>query len=201
MLARPTRQSIAYRLGTWQPTLASRSTGGAAVGAAGVRALNDGVVPAPAAAGGRGGGAGARGAGPGLEGHRQTSRSSPGPGREARRSGCSTRFPATKPCRRPKCSGRHRRCRGASLYQDGSTWKEVVAKGAYGLTPNAFNAVEFAPVRTTADAAGSHDGADGERRPRRMARRPGSGAGAFRGPPGSIRRSRSTATRSTGRSR
>ena len=39
-------RTIGYTLGTWLPTLAARSTGGAAVGAAGVRALNDGIVPA-----------------------------------------------------------------------------------------------------------------------------------------------------------
>src|SRR5262252_298700 len=54
-------RTIGYTLGSWLPTLAARSTGGAAVGAAGVRALNDGVVPVANPSGGRGGGAGARG--------------------------------------------------------------------------------------------------------------------------------------------
>ena len=61
-------RTVGYTLGTWLPTLAARSTGGAAVGAAGVRALNDGIVPVVTPGGGRGGGAGARGAGPGAAG-------------------------------------------------------------------------------------------------------------------------------------
>lgn len=51
-------QSVSYTMGALQPTLAARSSGSAATGAGGVRGLNDGVVPAPAATG-RGGGPGA----------------------------------------------------------------------------------------------------------------------------------------------
>ena len=36
------------------------------------------------------------------------------------------------------------------LYQDGGQWKEVAARGAYAVAPNAFASVEFAPVRTNA---------------------------------------------------
>ena len=57
-------RTIRYTLGTLLPTLAARSTGGAAVGAAGVRALNDGLVPIPAGGRGRGGGPGPAGQSP-----------------------------------------------------------------------------------------------------------------------------------------
>jgi hypothetical protein len=58
-------RSITYTLGILEPTLASRSSGSAQTGAGGIRALNDGVVPAaPSAAGaGRQAGAGPVGAG------------------------------------------------------------------------------------------------------------------------------------------
>ena len=36
------------------------------------------------------------------------------------------------------------------LYQDGKQWKEVAAQGEYGVSPNAFTALEFAPVKTLA---------------------------------------------------
>lgn len=36
------------------------------------------------------------------------------------------------------------------LYEDGSDWKEVKAPAAYGVAENAFNTVNFAPVRTAA---------------------------------------------------
>ncbi len=80
-------RSIAYLLGARQPTLASRSTRAAAAGAAGLRGLNDGLVPAARsrqadAAPDR---AAAR--------RRSTCRCSPGPARVVQRSGCSTRFP------------------------------------------------------------------------------------------------------------
>lgn len=35
-------------------------------------------------------------------------------------------------------------------YKDGDTWKPVVATGSYGVAPNAYNKVTFAPVTTTA---------------------------------------------------
>jgi hypothetical protein len=36
------------------------------------------------------------------------------------------------------------------LYQDGSQWKEVVARGPYGVTPNTFTTIEFAAIKTMA---------------------------------------------------
>jgi hypothetical protein len=34
------------------------------------------------------------------------------------------------------------------LYRDGDAWKEVAAKGGYGVEPDRYNRVEFAPVET-----------------------------------------------------
>ena len=141
-------KSIAYRLGTWQPTLASRSTGGAAVGAAGVRALNDGVFPAPAAAGERGGGAGARGAGPGTGGPPPDVPLFTWAGSRGATQWVQYTFPGDETVSKAEVFWATPPTSWRLVYQDGSTWKEVVAKGAYGLTANAFNAVEFAPVRT-----------------------------------------------------
>src|SRR5262249_48161288 len=58
-------QTIGYTFGPLPPSLAARSTPGAAVGVAGLRGLNDGLVPAVPPAGGRGVGGG-RGGGPGV---------------------------------------------------------------------------------------------------------------------------------------
>ena len=57
--------SIRYVIGTAQPGLAAKASGSAVQGVAGIRGLNDGLVPRPAG-GGRGGGAGAAGAGPDI---------------------------------------------------------------------------------------------------------------------------------------
>src|SRR5687768_3032086 len=52
---------IAFTLATPMPTLASKASGSAVQGVAGIRGLNDGLVPRPIA-GGRGGGPGPAGA-------------------------------------------------------------------------------------------------------------------------------------------
>src|SRR3954466_5344275 len=57
---------IRYTLATLLPSMASRASGSAVQGVAGIRGLNDGIVPRPASAGGRGGGPGARGLSPDI---------------------------------------------------------------------------------------------------------------------------------------
>ena len=144
-------QTIAYSLGTWLPTLAARSTGGAAVGAAGVRALNDGVVPTAApAAGGRGGGPGGRGAGPGAGTSAAdvplfTWMGSRGPSQWVQYT-----FPGNETVSKADVFWTTPPQAWRLLYQDGSQWKEVAARGPYGLEAGTFSSVEFAPVTTAA---------------------------------------------------
>jgi hypothetical protein len=57
LLARPRGPSgqIGYALAAWLPSIASRASGSAVQGVAGIRGLNDGIVPRPPAAAGSGG--------------------------------------------------------------------------------------------------------------------------------------------------
>ena len=136
-------RSITYTLGVLEPTLASRSSGSAQTGAGGIRALNDGVVPATPAAG--------RSAGPGPVG-------SAVPdvplfswsGSRGLTQWVQYVFPDDQEVAsvevfwvRPPKSWR-------VIYQDSGQWKEVLARGPYTVTANAFSKVEFAPVKTMA---------------------------------------------------
>ena len=132
-------QTIDYIMGVVQPSLASRSSGSAATGAAGVRGLNDGLVPTPPTAG--------RGAAP-------TAAAGPDvplfswSGARGATQWVQYTFPDDQEVAsaevfwvRPPKSWR-------LVYQEGGQWKEVQARGNYGLTPNAFSRVEFSPVKT-----------------------------------------------------
>ena len=133
-------QSISYAMGVLEPTLASRSSGSAATGAAGIRGLNDGVVPAPPTGGGRGGGPGTAGA---TDAPSFTWAGSRGPTQWVQYT-----FPDDQEVSsvevfwiRPPKSWR-------LVYQAAGQWNEVAARGPYGLAPGAFSKVEFTPVRT-----------------------------------------------------
>jgi Family of unknown function (DUF5695) len=138
--------SITYTLGIREPTLASRSSGSAQTGAGGIRALNDGVVPVMPPLGGAG---------------RQTG---PGPigagnaevplftwsGSRGSTQWVQYVFPDDQEVAsaevfwvRPPKSWR-------VVYQEGGQWKEVDARGGYGVAANAFSKVEFGPVKTMA---------------------------------------------------
>jgi hypothetical protein len=136
-------RSISYTLGARLPTLASRSSMSAAVGVAGLRGLNDGLVPAPPPAGGR------RGAppqpAPAFDGPLFTWSGARGPVQWVQYT-----FPDDQDVSkvevfwvRPPESWR-------LLYQEGGEWKEVAPRGEYGVQPDAFTAVAFGPVRTMA---------------------------------------------------
>ena len=144
-------RSVSYVMGIVEPSLASRSSGSAQTGAAGIRGLNDGVLPAPP---------GGRGIGPGPQGtgaadvplFTWTGRA---PALSERSESKGTQwvqyvFPDEQQIAsadvfwvRPPTAWR-------LIYQQDGEWKEVEAKAAYGVTPNAFNRVEFAPVKTMA---------------------------------------------------
>ena len=162
-------QSISYAFGVWQPTLAARSTGGAAVGAAGVRALNDGLVPVVAAGGGRGGGAGGRAAGT----RRRSSRRA-----DVHMGGIARRDPVGAIHVSRRGNGREDR----SVLDSAATVVAVAVSGRIAverslgarIVRRRAKCVYCRRIRASQDdghARGSDDGAGGERRTRGVARR------------------------------
>src|SRR5262249_41959581 len=127
-------QAITYLLGMRQRTLAEKSSPSAAVGVAGLRGLNDGLVPVTPAAGGRGGaGRGAGAGGPAFSARVLAWEGTGGPVQWVKYTfrGRNEISKVDVFWMQPPQSWR-------VLYQDGGEWKPVVAKGAYGLTANAF---------------------------------------------------------------
>jgi Family of unknown function (DUF5695) len=143
--ASPGTNEIAYGLGTALPTIASKASGSAVQGVAGIRGLNDGVVPRVAAAGGRGGGPGTApgGIAPDVPVFTWT------PSRGATQWVQYT-FPTDETIGRTEVFWTVAPQSWRLLYQEAGAWKDVAAKGPYGREANAFNAVEFAPVKTMA---------------------------------------------------
>lgn len=144
------RDTIAYELGTVERGLASRSSPSAAVGVAGLRGLNDGIVPFVApAGGGRGGGPGTgRGGGPGV---------SPADipqftwnGSRGATQWVQYTFPTESEVARAAVFWTAPPKSWRLLYQEGRQWKPVDAKDAYGVEPNVYASIEFAPVKTMA---------------------------------------------------
>ncbi len=133
---------ILYALAAPSPGLASRASGSAVQGVAGIRGLNDGIVPRPAT-GGRGGGPGTFGAAPDAPVFTWT------PSRGATQWVQYT-FPAEVTVARTDVFWVTAPRSWRLLYQDQGQWKEVAARGPYGRETNAFTGVEFAPVTTMA---------------------------------------------------
>ena len=149
---------ISYALATPQPTLASKASGSAVQGVAGIRGLNDGVVPR-AAAGGRGGPSTGLGAGgPGAAGLPPDvpiftwtpSRPSTAPGTGGAAQWVQYTFPTEETIGRTEVFWTVAPQSWRLLYQQDGAWKEVAAKGGYGREVNAFTTVEFDPVKTMA---------------------------------------------------
>ena len=139
-------QTVTYLLGTRQRALAEKSSPSAAVGVAGLRGLNDGLVPVTNAAGGRGGAGRGGGAGaPPFSGPVFTWDGTRGPVQWVQYT-----FPDRNEISKVEVFWIQPPQSWRVLYQDGGEWKPVTAKGAYGATPNAFTSVEFAPVTTMA---------------------------------------------------
>ena len=136
-------QSITFTLLTLLPSLAARSTGQAAVGAGGVRALNDGVVPIAAGAG-RGGATTVTG---------RTDNDVPlftWAGSRGAVQWVQYTFPAEEEVSMIKVFWTIPPDDWRLLYADGGEWKEVVPRGPYGRDAGMFTTVEFAPVKTLA---------------------------------------------------
>ena len=194
--ARP--QAISYAFGTRQRTLAEKSTPSAAVGVAGLRGLNDGLVPAPAAAGGRGGAGGGRGAGaapPAFTGPIFTWSGSRGPTQWVQ---------YTFPDRQEVSRGRGLLDRAAAVVARALSGRRRVEAGRRRKAPTArAERVHDRRVRAGHDDGDADRSDDGAGRDRRRSRNGASGRtrrSCRRPTSAPTRRSRSTATRSSGRS-
>jgi hypothetical protein len=151
----PGTQAIRYQVAASMPTLTSKSTASAAVGAGGLRALNDGLVPS---AGGRGAGAGARAGGPGAPGISTQVPMFTWSGSRGETQWVQYTFPTEEEVSRAEVFWVANPADSPAtslpqswrlLYREGREWKEVKSQTPYGLQPNAFNVLEFAPVRTS----------------------------------------------------
>lgn len=142
LLTAQSSNSIGYTLGSLEPALAARSTPQAATGSAGLRGLNDGLVPLAQSAG-RGVGPGAAGTGPDMPVFSWT-------GSRGATQWVQYTFPDDQEVSRMEVFWVRPPDRWRLLYQEGGQWKEVGARGGYGVQPGAFNAVEFTPLRTMA---------------------------------------------------
>jgi hypothetical protein len=144
-------QGIQYELGAPTASLASRASGSAVQGVAGLRGLNDGVVPRTAPGGGRAPST-SLGAG-GGPGQAPASQDVPvftwTPSRGATQWVQYT-FPAEEMIGRTEVFWTVAPQSWRVLYQDAGQWKGVAARGDYGVATNTFTTVEFAPVKTMA---------------------------------------------------
>jgi hypothetical protein len=132
--------SVQYRLATVPPGLAARASGSAVQGVAGIRGLNDGVVPR-AATGGRGGGPG------GLPPDVPISTWTPARGAVQ---WVQYTFPTEETLSRIDVFWTTAPQSWRLLYQSGNEWTPVAPQGGYGRDVNTFTRVEFAPVKTMA---------------------------------------------------
>ena len=140
---RGSAREIRYALAALTPGLASKASGSAATGVAGIRGLNDGLVPAPAATG-RGG----RGPGAGVS-------ASDVPqftwaGSRGTTQWVQYTFPADEEISRTEVYWTAPPKSWRLLYQSGRQWVEVSPAGPYGVQANTFTSLDFAPVKTMA---------------------------------------------------
>jgi hypothetical protein len=141
---------IRYRLGSVPPGLAARASGSAVQGVAGLRGLNDGIVPRPAGGG--------RGAGPGSAGAAADVPIFTWTASRGATQWVQYTFPAEETIARTDVFWTVAPQSWRVLYQDSSTspgagggqWKEVTAATAYGRELQTFTRVDFTPVKTMA---------------------------------------------------
>ncbi len=145
--------TVSYTMGTLLPSLAAKSTPSAQTGAGSLRALADGLVPAPVPVQGRGLPSGFRP--PGAE---------PVPifswqGSRGENQWVQLTFPVEEEVSSSQVfwvSGPHAGTDHSLpeswrlMYLQGQEWKDVQAKTPLGKEANAFTTVEFSPVRTLA---------------------------------------------------
>ena len=145
LIARPggSATEIRYALGSLLPSIASRASGSAVQGVAGIRGLNDGVVPRAATPGGRGAGPGPAVPAPDIPIFTWT------PSRGATQWVQYT-FPTEETIGRTEVFWTAAPQSWRVLYQQDGQWKEVAAQSPYGRDVNAFTRVDFTPVNTMA---------------------------------------------------
>jgi len=141
---------IRYALARPAASLAARASGSAVQGVAGLRGLNDGLVPRPSA-GGRAGGPGPLGAPPDVPLFTWTpSRPSAALGAGGRTQWVQYTFPAEESIARTEVFWTVAPESWRVLYQENGQWKDVSARDPYGRAVNAFTTVAFEPVKTMA---------------------------------------------------
>jgi hypothetical protein len=138
-----TANGAEYTLGAVRPSLASRASGSAVQGVAGLRGLNDGMVPV--VNGGRGRGPNPNAGAP----QEQAPIFTWTPSRGATQWVQYT-FPEQETIGRTQVFWTVAPQSWRLLYQDAGQWKEVSATGSYGRQTGAYTTVEFAPVKTMA---------------------------------------------------
>ncbi len=152
-------QAIEYALGTVPPGFASKASPATERGVGGLRALHDGLVPLPPG----GGRAGGRSAFPGAPGAPAAADvpvftwapgpnepGGGGPGAAGSVRWVQYTFPVAEDVARTEVFWVAPPRSWRVLYADAGEWKEVTAKAPYGVEPNRFTVLEFAPVKTTA---------------------------------------------------
>jgi hypothetical protein len=135
--------TVVYELGTVQPSLASRASGSAVQGVAGLRGLNDGLVPV--VGGGRGRGPNPDAGSPQAQAPVFTWSPARGPTQWVQYT-----FPEEETIDRSEVFWTVPPQSWRILYQAGVAWKEVAPRGSYGRQTNVFTPIEFAPVKTMA---------------------------------------------------
>jgi hypothetical protein len=133
---------VRYALGAPARSMAARASGSAVQGVGGIRALNDGLVPTPANAGGRAGG-------PGAAGIQDVPVFTWTPSRGSTQWVQYT-FPSEETIDRTEVYWTAPPQSWRVLYQQNGQWHEVAAHGAYRVQVNAYTAVDFAAVKTMA---------------------------------------------------
>jgi hypothetical protein len=154
--AAPGSNTVNYMIGMLMPTLPQLSTASASVNGTSLASLSDGRFPPVAVPGSRGSASGPRGGRGGApaapdaftwQGERGSTQwvqyTFPGAQEVSTVQVYWASDDAANPAVRVPASWR-------LLYQDGSNWNEVKASTTYGVEPNQFNRVDFAPVRTSA---------------------------------------------------
>ena len=134
---------LRYTLAAPVPALATRASGSAVQGVGGIRALNDGLVPALPSGGGRGGGGGAAGSPQDVPVF--TWSPSRGPTQWVQYT-----FPTEETIDRTDVYWTVAPRSWRVLYQQDGRWRQVASRSGYPLQPHAFVPVEFEPVKTMA---------------------------------------------------
>ena len=154
LLRQGTPSSVSFEFGRLRPTLAQRASPIAERGVGGLRALSDGLLPAPRETSGRGAPPRTGQPPPEVPSFSWTVGANE-PGAGGTGAVGVTRwvqyvFASPEQVSRTQVFWNAPPRSWRLLYLDAGEWKEVQATGAYTVAPSALAAVEFAPVKTIA---------------------------------------------------